>query len=351
MTGAPLKVLFICRGSIKDGLGHVIRSRRVADVLRRYGMVKLVIIGDESAENLLVNRDLDYLITSHEQHALNHFQHFGPDVVIFDLTRFDETLFEEIRRASRVVSLSPIFNCLHRVDLIFHRTQVRGQTWPTSEGGPLIRCGLEYAIIGDHCQKIPEAVYRANLEHDALAVAISMGGADAANKTLAVLNKVKDVSEKVLFWVLLGEGYNHSYEELVRCVRGSKHEIILAKTNDSMWRILNTCALAILASGTTTYEAAYAGLPSINTLEAEDQFFLIQELVEKGAATFAGYTFEESLRTMRGLISRYSRHREELLRMHLNCRGLIDGHAAERVAQEVIALAHHSSTWSCTKSG
>lgn len=332
------KVLFICRGSIKDGLGHVIRSRRVAGVLKESCAVKMIVIGDESAENLLVNQDFNFTITPHEQHAMNHYQQFAPDVVVFDTVCFDAANFETIKKACYTLSLCPIFNCLARVDLMFHRTRVRGRDWPSGIDSPIIRCGLEYAIISDHCRQITEGTYQSNLEHETLAVAISMGGADAANKTLAILNKVKDVPDRVLFWVMLGEGYAHSYEDLVRCVRGSRHEIILAKTNDSMWRILNTCSLVILAGGTTTYEAVYAGLPSVNTLESEEHYFLIQELVEKGACAYAGYTFEESLCALRGIITRYSRQRHELLAMHKSTLGLIDGGGARRITEEIVTL-------------
>ena len=336
MSIKKTKALFVCRGSVKDGLGHVIRSRCVAGAMREFCTTKMVVIGDESAENLLVNQDLDYTITPYDQHALNHFRHFAPDVVVFDMMHFEEEQFETIKKNTcRTVSLSPIFNCLARIDLMFHRTKVRGKDWPTGSDGPVIRCGLEYAIIGDHCRQITEETYRSNLEHETLSVAISMGGADAANKTLAILNKIKEVPDKVLFWALLGEGYAHSYEDLVRCIRGSKHEIILAKTNDSMWRILNTCSLVILAGGTTTYEAVYAGLPSVNTLDTEVHYFLIQELVERGACAYSGYTFEESLHALRGIITRYSRHREKLLEMKERSRDLIDGDGARRVAEEI----------------
>lgn len=338
MNNSQLKALFICRGSVNDGLGHVMRSRRVASVLNETLTTKMVVIGDESAENLLINQDFEYTITPHDDHVKNHYRHFEPDVVVFDLVHIDESCFEVMRQPCRTVSLSPIFNCLNRVDMVFHRTAVRGIDWADREGGPLIRAGLEYAIISDHCRQVPEHVYQHNLEHDTLAVAISMGGADAANKTLSILDKVKDVPDKILFWAMLGEGYAHSYEDLVRCVRGSKHEVILAKTNDSMWRILNTCSLAILAGGTTTYEAAYAGIPSINTLETEDHYFLIQELVERGACTYAGYTFEESLRAMRGMLARFNRNRDQLLMLHRNARGLIDGCGVKRVSEEIAEL-------------
>ena len=332
------RAMMVCRGSVQDGLGHVMRSRQVALELQKHFATKMVVLGDDSPENLLAGYDLDYTITANEGHAITHFRHYRPDVVLFDMLHIDDVTFQRMREASRTVSLSPIFNKLNDVDVVFHRTRVLGDDWKVADGGPEIRCGLDYAVISDHCRRIEETTYRQNLDHDVLSVAISMGGADAPNKTLELLKRLKDVPEKFLFWVLLGEGYAHSYEELVQCIRGSKHEILLAKTNDSMWRILNSCAMVILAGGTTTYEAAYAGLPSINTLQTERHYFLIQELVERGACLHAGYDFNESLLAIRGILTRFSRNRDELLRIHQNASRIIDGEGAARVARLVKQL-------------
>jgi spore coat polysaccharide biosynthesis predicted glycosyltransferase SpsG len=338
MTKTTHKIAFLCRGSVRDGLGHVVRTKRIAGITKELFATKVIVIGDESAENLLLNENLDYTITPHDNHALSHIKHFAPNVVVFDMMQFDEKDFLAISQSCKTVSLSPIFNCLALVDLIFHRTSIRGPNWQLGNDGPLIRAGLDYAIISERCRKINETEYRTTLGHETLAVAISMGGSDAANKTLAILNKVKDVPDRILFWALLGEGYAHSYEELVKCVRGSKHEIILAKTNDSMWRILNNCAFVILAGGTTTYESAFVGLPSVNTLETEEHYFLIQELVENGACTYAGYTFQESLQALRGIITRLNRNRQDLFKMHQNASSMIDAYGAQRVAKEIMEL-------------
>ena len=332
------RALFICRGSVRDGLGHVVRSRRVAETMQSVAAVRLVVIGDETAENLLINHDVDFTIASRDEHALYHYRHFAPDVVLFDLMDFDRAGVEEIAGNACTVSLSPIFSAMDAMDLVFHRTAIRDRDWPDGPVKTVFRCGLDYAVIGDHCRQISTDVYRAALDHETLAVAISMGGGDAPNKTLALLEKLKNVPDRMLFWVLLGEGYAHSYQDLAQCMRGSRHEIILARTNHSMWRILSTCAFVILAGGTTTYEAAYAGLPSVNTLDTADHFFLIQELVENGACVHAGYTFEESLNAMRGIVTRLNRNRQDLLTLHARCQGLIDGRGAARIVDQI---QHH----------
>lgn len=338
-----LKVLFICRGSAHDGIGHVIRSRTVACAMSKSALVKLVAIGDVYVNNLLNGKDLDYTVTTHDEQAIRIFHEFMPDVVIFDLMYLDEANFQSISQSTVTVSLSPIFNCLLEVDLVFHRTAILGENWSVNGTKPLIRSGLEYAIVSEHCHRISEDVYRKNLMLETLSIVVSMGGTDAANKTLQVLNTIKQVPERLLVWILLGEGYAHSYQDLVDCIHGSQHEIVLAKTNDSMWRILDTCSLAILAGGTTTYEAAYAGLPSINTLETKQHSFLIRELIERGVCTCAGHTFAESLSALNDIISHFNGNRHELFEMHLKSKELIDGLGVQRIIDEIQAYywQHH----------
>jgi spore coat polysaccharide biosynthesis predicted glycosyltransferase SpsG len=333
-----LKVLFISRGSARDGLGHVIRSRTLAKAMSQVASVRMVVIGDRYVENLLTGRNLDYEIVADSAEALERFRAFPPHVVIFDLMQFDENHFAVISDVARTASLSPIFNCLAQVDLIFHRTAIEGAAWSFNGSKSTVRAGLDYAIISEACQPIPTEGYARNIAHETLSVAISMGGTDAANKTLQVVNTLKQLPDHLLLWVFLGEGYSHSYEDLVSTIRGSNHEIILAKTNDSMWRILDTCVLAILAGGTTTYEACYARLPSINTLETRDHFFLIQELVERGTCLCAGSTFKESLDSLCSIVQRVNWNRDELMTMHQSSASLIDGLAVKRIIEEVYRL-------------
>ena len=335
MARPRLKVLFICRGSARDGIGHVIRTRTVARALGEVASVKVVVLGDDYVANLMMDSGLDYLLVQQENEVGRIFGEYRPDVSVFDLMNFDEGDFRMIGQASTTVSLSPIFNCLSGVELLFHRTSIPGEDWPTHGRSPRISSGLEYTVVGEHCRRISEVAYRRNLEHETLSVAISMGGTDAANKTLKVVQRIKELPEKLLLWVLLGEGYAHSYQTLVDSMHGSPHEMILAKTNDSMWHILETCSLAILAGGTTTYEAAFAGLPSVITLETKQHFFLVQELVERGVCLCTGYTFSQSLCALNDLVGALNRNRHELLEMHLRSKDLIDGLGVRRIIDEI----------------
>ena len=108
-------------------------------------------------------------------------------------------------RYAMTVSLSPVFDHLREVDMIFHRTAHRGEDWDFDENrGPDVCCSLDYAVVRDNCVQISEDQFRQNLDQDRLAVAVTMGGADAGNKTLQMLRSLADVPRPLLIWALLG---------------------------------------------------------------------------------------------------------------------------------------------------
>lgn len=332
------RVLFVCRGSTRDGLGHVIRSRTVALAMSAHAAVRLVVIGDEVVEGLLIGRNLEWDVVADDASAAAAADAFQPDIVFWDLLQIDDAAYRRISAGRTAASICPIFSHQHAVDLVFHRTDRVGDADTRDWAGEL-RAGLRYSVVRDEVTRITETAFAANLRQQTLSVAVSMGGGDADNKTLAVLQAMRFLPRRMLLWVLLGEGYGHSYEALVDCVKQNpQHEIILAKTNDSMWRVLGACSVAILAGGTTTYEAAAAGLPSINIFDHESQTFLVEELVEYGACLSAGAPTQPAILEAVAMLVRLEDRREELMAMHRRCRGLIDGRGAHRIASETLAF-------------
>lgn len=332
-------VLLVCRGSVEVGLGHIMRTQTVAQALQGSARVHVAVLGDADIARALLGDEIAFSCLREDAEVIRLIDALEPDTVVFDMLAFDPESFTAVRERCVTVCISPIFNCLPEVHLAFSRAAFPEHRRLSRPGGPAIRTGCRYATIGEHCRRIDSELYRANLSRGPLAVAISMGGADAPNKTLRVLESVRRVSSPMLFWVLLGEGYQHSYQALVDCVRSDRrHEIILARTVDSMWLIMSGCSVAILAGGITAYEAAYAGLPSIITLDEADQKCLIQELVSGGAAFYAGAPLEAALDGMVDTLAYLDHNRDVLLTMHTRGQALLDRDGARRIAEEILAF-------------
>jgi spore coat polysaccharide biosynthesis predicted glycosyltransferase SpsG len=248
-------------------------------------------------------------------------------VVIFDLLEVTDGLMDALRNTTSLVSLSPIFSHMDKVDFLFHRTKYHNH--PFTPKTRLYK-GLSYALIQEGCRRIPADLFKIQLCEDKMSIAISMGGADAANQTLKVIRKINQLKEDYVVWVMIGEGYKHSYDELIEESKKSHHEIILAKTNSSMWKVLSLTSLLILPGGITTYEAAYAGLPTINIVKNRKQRFLIQELLENNLCDEVS---DISSADLVKKIDYYYNNREDLVKMHSNSKGSIDGLGAHRICK------------------
>lgn len=331
--------MFICRASIAQGLGHLMRTQAVISALNDPSRAGLVVIGHDFGANGPAAGLVRRTVTD-DAGALREWMRTPAKTVVFDLNDIEKKVFDAIKEKSFTVSLSPLFKYNRQVGAFFSRTS---RLSPADSHLPVpkhYRCGPEFTVISPHCERIPEREYRSNLSKRSLSVAVSMGGSDSLNKTLRVIKAINQLPFDMTLWVLVGAGYAHSYQDLISAIKHhGRHEVILAKTNRSMWHILRQCSLVILAGGTTTYEAVYAGLPSINLLSNHKDRFLIDELLDAGAVRYAGQFGDASLRELSGILAAINTNRSSLLRMRATGLDLIDGRGTQRILSEIRRLS------------
>jgi len=329
-----MHITFIVKASTDIGYGHLIRSRSLANdingLLHKEDQIHFYVIGDEQLNNLLTKESYPYSIFSSEKCFLSEISvtDIG-NVVIFDLLSVSDELFERTLAAKWHISISPIFSHLNHVDTLFHRSRYYDSDLDNVE----IIKGLDYAIIQKGCRQIDAASYKRHLNEKRMSLAVSMGGGDAANKSLMVIEELNNLSQDFTVWVMLGEGYKHSYDALIGASKKSHHEIILAKTNESMWHVLGLSSLLILPGGLTTYEAAYVGLPTLNIVEGRKQHTLVKELLEAGVGAEVDGLIDGSLVEK---VSAFNQQRDALFDMHMQSKGLIDGLAGERIYEIIL---------------
>ncbi len=312
-------------------MGHLIRSRTFAQAIvkeRADLEIEYIAIGDNLVSSLLQNLavPVSYYSTEKEVKISGNY-----DLAFFDTIHLNDDLFLKIKESSALcISLSPIFDHMPKVDILFNRTRY---ILPEYEALSIHKyLGLEYTLIQSNCTKINPLLYQANLDRVNFPIALSMGGGDAPNKTLRFLKSLKKCKIPATFWVMLGEGYGHSYDELIQEIKkDSTHEIILAKTNQSMWHILSNCVLAILPGGITSYEAIYAGLPTINIVDNPMSYFLLQEPEERKACFYGGILNDETLDKLNTTIESLYEDRSQLLSIHQAAQNLIDDRAGIRI--------------------
>lgn len=326
-----MRLLFVTKGSEKIGLGHIVRSSTLAEKAAKNGdRVTFLAIGSPLIKNLITDKSFSPVYLKQEKDLFRQ-DLASYDAIIFDLLDLENESFSFFSDKSKItVSISPIFNQNNKVNLFFSRTKyVDGQI----EAENLEKyCGLDYTILKEGCIQVNTNDYVNNLKKENVHVAISMGGGDAQNKTLEFLRQVKEIITPTTFWVLLGEGYKHSYDKLIAEINlDRRHEIVLAKTNRSMWHIVNNCSLIVLPGGITTYEAVHCGIPSINFLYDLNNSYLIEELVENKACINAGGIDSQNISKFPIIVNQLFQNKEELAEMHRKSLSLIDNKGCDRI--------------------
>ncbi len=332
-----IDVVFCVRVSMRDGLGHLVRSLAVLREVRKLASTHLLVLGDGVGEHLITDAAIDFTRCESDEEAAFLAQQFAPRVIVFDMLRFDPAAFRRLERVATLVSLSPQFNQMNRVHYLFHRTTHEHPEWRNQHTFPRIYKGLEYTVLPPGLRRVSTAAYREHLEEERLGIAISMGGSDAPNVTLSLLREFGKTNLRLVIWVALGDAYAHSYDDLLDCAASNRQEVILLKSNESMWRVMKNASLVLCAGGLTTYEAAFVGLPTINLIRQSDWQYLFDELVISGASFVLPPT-PESIRDAVSLVGALDAHRLRLLRCHLSTKGLIADGGAMRIASTLAAL-------------
>lgn len=311
-----------------EGLGHLYRAYSFARVASATHEVDVAVLADRAFAPIFSDLGASVSFVASESEFAVAMTAKDYDAAILDMVELGDAAFRDIRRASRVVaSISPVFRHAEKLDLLFSRGSL-----PSLEG-PAVYAGLPYAIVNAFCEPIPDELFHHAVAAKALPVMVSFGGGDADNHTRLVLEALRDVEEQLLIWLMLGDGYMHSQDELVATGQaGQRHEIVLARTNRSMWRIAANCAVAILTGGMSSLEATYAGLPVISVRRGFANS--IQVGADYDRATIDGGAIADgSYVRIKTIVSDICRNRDRLLRMRESQRGLVDGFGAQRIIE------------------
>lgn len=109
-------------------------------------------------------------------------------------------------------------------------------------------------------------------------VLVTLGGADPDNVTLKVIHALQLVDVEELEAVVVIGGSNPHYETLEMAVQDSRFPIRLQRNITNMLELMAWADVAISAGGSTCWELAFMGLPSILLILAENQRAIAQKL-------------------------------------------------------------------------
>jgi len=191
------------------------------------------------------------------------------------------------------------------------------------------RLGCEYVLLRREFLKYKD--WKRKIPDKAKKILVTMGGADPDNVTLKVIEAVKLLSDPSLeVKVLIGPSNPH-VSELRNVMRHASCAMLCVENAYNMPELMAWADIAISAGGSTCWEMAFMGLPTILIVTADNQEGIAAGLDEMGAANSLGWFSEVSvLNISRSLNCICQDHR---MREMMSLRGnkLIDGNGTSRV--------------------
>lgn len=188
--------------------------------------------------------------------------------------------------------------------------------------------GTRYVLLRREFRNWRE--WRREIPAVARKVLVTLGGGDADNVTLKVIEALQHVAVDDLEAVVVIGASNPHVAELAAAARASRIPIRLETNAPNMPELMAWADVAIAGAGSTCWELAFMGLPSIVLVLTENQKESARLLAEQGISIcFDGRT-NLQLEMLTKTCTRLIRDREIRQSMSQKGKRLLDGNGVER---------------------
>ncbi len=357
-----MKVVFRADASTNIGTGHIIRCLTLAHVLRQRGakcsfvqrlhrgnLVQIVaqqgfrsialpapLINQPSADEdydawLGVSQSID------AEQCLEYLATIQPDVLIIDHYGLDAEWELKVRdQVGQIVVIDDLANRPHDGSLLLDQNYYRAGTEryrPLLSSNARVLAGPRYALLSDRYRR-----HRPSRPPDHQRVEqilIYYGGVDPDNETARALRVLSgETFSHLRLDVIVGIN-NPNADEVARLARNRPNTHLYGQQDDLVDHML-AADLTLGAGGTTTWERACLGLPSVVTTTAANQVPYNRELAEDGLIFYAGHTSELRDQDLVDKLLEAISPDSSLTKIARRSWKLVDGLGAHRVAEQIM---------------
>ena len=169
-------------------------------------------------------------------------------------------------------------------------------------------------------------------------ILVTLGGSDPDNVTLKVIQSLQVLGDQDLEVIVVIGGSNPHYEVLQKEIADSSLAISLQQNVSNMPELMAWADMAIAAGGSTNWELAFMGLPSIVITIADNQKAIAAELDRQGIVINLGWHQELHIEQIGLAIQKLISDRHKREDMSQKGRKLVDGNGASRVASQMLDM-------------
>lgn len=344
------------------GTGHVMRMLALAQAWKRMGGNVHFVCGEIpsglvkriEAERVQVIRISNHAGDRHDAEETRLVvASLNPEWIALDGYQFDDAYQQNLKSCgTRMMVMDDYNHATHQhSDLIVNQNCYADPRLYANKTSAHLLTGQKYVLMREEFAHLKAARSPTKpISRDVRRVLVTFGGADQDNWTLKTLQALSDLKQKRLtVECVIGACYQH-WAELESFRKTVPLNLRIHQNVEHMSALMSRVDLAITAGGSTCYELARSGVPSIVAAIAPNQEPVAHamhhngamiSIDESGAAT-AGKSPEHTSRELR-LVKAIGCLMESLeVRQNVSQQGmkLVDGQGSTRVAHAMAAALY-----------
>lgn len=323
-------------GGSNIGMGHVMRTLVLAKELAKTNDLLYV------CRYNINNRDtykagIDKILSEGfrveyigDNSMLEDLRNIKADCLITDSYDVDERYFSETRKIfNKTVYIDDLALYKFEVDIIINQNINACDLEYKTTGDTKLLLGTEYVMLRDEFRNLPRKKINEKVEN----ILLTLGGADPDNLTVAILGSIKKLDYQ--FNIVVGPSFKNV--DLLKQIE-NENENIKLYFNANMLNLMKQADLAISSCGSTLYELATCGVPTIGIVIADNQL---------------GISKKMSVLNVIELIENFNIHNKDYFRKYVtelcscyerrnvmcnNGQNLVDGNGVYRIASIINCL-------------
>jgi UDP-2,4-diacetamido-2,4,6-trideoxy-beta-L-altropyranose hydrolase len=256
--------------------------------------------------------------------------------VVVDGYHFDAAYQQALKQANlHLLVVDDYGHASHySADLVLNQNVYAQESlYPSREPFTRLLLGSKYVLL--RREFWPWRGWHRDIAPLAQKVLVTMGGADPDNVTLKVIQSLQQTKLEGLEVVGVVGNSNPHWETLHAAINGSHPPIRLERDVTDMPALMAWADLAISAGGSTCWELAFMGLPSLVLILADNQRRVAEGLGAAGVALNLGNPAGLSSVILASALRELTHSVEQRTLSARRGQELVDGYGATRVAQQM----------------
>lgn len=339
-------LLFRVDASIAIRSGHVMRCLALAQAWQNLGGNAIFAVATDigklqtrlETEGITIHQ-LSVISGSREdgEAVIALAQKLGVSWVVVDGYQFGGNYQQQLKAAGlNVLFLDDYGHAEHySVNLVLNQNLGANENlYPHRKNDTQLLLGTQYALLRREFWQWQN--WKREIPPTASKILVTLGGADPDNVTLKVMQALSAMETEGLEVVVIVGGSNPHYEQLQAVAQASPFPMTLKQNVTNMPEWMAWADIAVAAGGSTNWELAFMGLPSVIITVADNQSAIAQQLGKMGITISLGWHQKLTVKQLTTTISELLSAQKQRQQMSKKGRQLVDGLGSQRVIEIMI---------------